>query len=102
MILFKRIEVDLEKERERINKCPYSKRQRTALLKLVDLFELGEWQNCLDLVNDNNVFKETRRGYSEKEHIGIEISDILDELGHSNYYTDAQLLLAAKKKLKIS
>ena len=94
----KLIKIDLEKERIRINYkngvgvYRYNKRQRKVLLKLVDLFDAGDWQACLDWVNDKKNFPyNEKEEYDEKEHIGIEISDILYGVGYDNYYTSEQL-----------
>lgn len=101
MTIFKRIDIDLKKERARINKVKYTKRQKKVLLQLVDLFESGEWQKCLDFVNDKKNFPYNEKGeYPEVEHIGIEIGDILQEVAYHNYYTSGQLLEEAKKKLE--
>jgi hypothetical protein len=98
MLLFKRIEIDLAAERERIAKTKYTSRQRAALTKLVDLFEEGKWQECIDHVNDDKAFPYNEKGeYPEQEHIGIEIGDVLRELGHEHYYTQAELLRQAKE-----
>lgn len=100
MTLFKRIEIDLVKERARINKCGYNKRQKETLLKLVSLFELGEFQKCLDLVNDKTAFPYNEKGeYPEAEHIGIEIGDLLHSMAYHNYYTRDELLEQAKNLL---
>ena len=100
MVLFKRIEVDLEKERKRIRKCGYTKAQKQALFKLCDLFEAGEWQKCLDHVNDKKAFPYNEKGeYPEVEHIGMGISDVLGQLGYENFYTQKELLETAKEKL---
>ncbi len=92
MKLFKLIELDMERERSRI-KTPrlYNKRQRKYLLLLCDLFEAGEWQKCLDLVNDRTAFPR-----DEREHIGVAISGVLRSLGSDSFYTQAQLFDAAR------
>jgi hypothetical protein len=101
MVLFKRIDVDLNAERKRIDKAKYNKRQRKALIKLVDLFEVGKFQECLDHVNDDKAFpRHPTKGYSEREHIGMEISDILHDVAHYNYYTRDELLKQAEEILK--
>lgn len=101
MVLFKRIEIDTNIERERINKLGvYNKRQRNALIKLMDLFEAGEWQACLDHINNKKQFPYNRCGYSEIEHIGVDISDIIHNMAYSNYYTQSDLLNQAWEKLK--
>lgn len=100
MVLFKRIDFNLDAELKRIAKAKYTKRQRNALLKLVDLFEKGQWQECLNHVNDVKAFPYNKKdGYDEKEHIGIEMSDILHGLAYDNYYTKEQLLNDAKAYL---
>ena len=103
MIIFKRIEIDLEKERKRIREVSYSSRQRAALLFLVDLFEQGKWQECLNHVNNKKAFPYNKKeGYPEREHIGVEISHILNDLPFYNYYTREELLNQAKASLKMS
>ncbi len=98
MILFKRIDIDLAAERARIAKG-YTAPQRAALTKLVDLFEAGRWQDCLDHVNDDKAFPYNEKGeYPEQEHIGIEIGDVLRDLAWANYYTQADLLKQARAK----
>jgi hypothetical protein len=100
MVLFKRVEIDLDKERERIKKASYNQRQRKALIKLVDLFEQGKFQECLNHVNDYKAFPRNRAGeYDEKEHIGIEIGDLLHSMAYHNYYTRDELLNQAKEIL---
>lgn len=104
MVLFKRIEIDLDKERARIDKPGrYNKRQRKALHKLVSLFEKGEWQKCLDHVTDEKQFPyNKRREYPEIEHVGVEIHDVLAKLSYENFYTQEELLKQAKEKLESS
>lgn len=98
MTLYKRIDIDLAAERARIAKASYNQRQRAALTKLVDLFEQGKWQECLDLVNDGRAFPYNARGeYDEAEHIGIQIGNVLRELGYEVYYTQAELLRQARE-----
>jgi undecaprenyl pyrophosphate synthase len=100
VILYKRIEIDLEKERARIAKCKFSKRQRKALTTLVDLFEQGKFQDCLNHINDDKNFPEhPTKEYSEREHISIEIGDALHNMVHSNYYTRDEILRQAKEIL---
>jgi len=92
MIIFKLIEIDLDKERERVHTVKYTTRQRKALIRLYDLFEKGEWQKCLDLVNDKKVFPyNKRKEYPETEHIGVEVGNILRNLGYDNFYTQQHL-----------
>ena len=102
LILFKRVEIDLEAERKRINsKERYNKRQRLALNTLVDLIETGDFQACLDFVNDKVNFPyNNQRGYNESEHIGIELSDILHDVAYNNYYTQEELLKQAREKFR--
>lgn len=96
MILFKRIEINLEAERARIARVGLNKRQRAALTKVVDLFEQGKFQQCLDHIQDKKAFPYNRRGeYPEQEHVGIEIGDALRDMAHSNYYTQAELMKQA-------
>lgn len=101
MKIFKLIEIDIEKERGRIDKKgTYNKRQRKVLHGLLDLFVIGEWQKCLDFVNNKKNFPYNKdREYPETEHIGIEIGDVLRNLGYENYYTQEQLLEQAKQKI---
>lgn len=100
MVLFKRVEIDLDAERKRINKASYNERQRKALLKLVDLFEQGKFQECLTHINNAKAFPYNSRGeYCEREHIGIEIGDVLREMGHENFYTQKELLKQAQEAL---
>lgn len=95
--IFKLIEIDLAAERARIAEASFTKRQRAALTKLVDLFEAGKWQECLDHVNDPKVFPYNEKGeYPEQEHIGIEIGNVLRELSYSLFYTPEDLLKQAK------
>lgn len=101
LVLFKRIEIDLEKERARIAKAGYDDRQRSALTKLVDLFEQGKWQECLNHVNDDTAFPYNEKGeYPEVEHISMEIGDLLHDMAHYNYYTGDELLQQAEERLK--
>jgi hypothetical protein len=94
MTIYKRIDIDLASERARIAKAKYNKRQRAALTKLVDLFEAGKWQECLDHVKRAFPYNEDGK-YPELEHIGTEIVDVLSSLGHANFYTGAELLKQA-------
>lgn len=95
MTIFKLVEIDLTAERKRIAEVKFTKRQRDALLKLCDLFERGEWQACLDHVKNKKMFRmATGAGYHEVEHIGIEISYVLQELSRSNFYTVDQITAA--------
>ena len=57
MVIFKRIDIDLDQERERIWRVEYTKAQRAALLKLLELFEAGKWQECIDHVNNKKAFR---------------------------------------------
>lgn len=103
MILFKAIEIDLAKERERIAKARFTKAQRAALTKLVDLFEAGKWQECLDHVNDEAAFPYNAKGeYDEREHIGIEIGNVLRDLSYHSFYTQEQMLEQARAAIKAS
>ena len=101
LTLFKRIDIDIEAERTRINsKGRYNKRQKLALNTLIDLFEKGEFQACLDFINDKKNFPyNTHRHYEEMEHIGTEISGILHDVAHNDYYTQEELLKQAGEKL---
>lgn len=97
MVLFKRVDIDLEKERARIAKAGFNKRQRKALTTLVDLFEQGKFQECLDHIRDDKNFpRHPVKEYSEREHIGIEIGDALHDMAYSNYYTREEILKQAK------
>ena len=99
LIVFKSIEVDIEGERQRIKRV-YNKWQQKALLTLCDLFEAGEWRACLKHVNDKKAFPYNTQGhYDEKEHIGMEISDILCGMKYESFYTGEQILEHAKKRL---
>jgi len=99
--IFKLIEIDLKKERDRIDKCNFTSKQRRVLHKLVNLFEAGKWQECLDWVNDEKNFGTDKRlECSELEFIGIEIADVLAELSYHNFYTKEELLKEAKAKIK--
>lgn len=93
MTLFKPIEFDMIAERKRITRPKvYNKRQRQALIKLCDLFEAGEWQACFDYIHDEKAFPyDEKEGYSEKEHISVEMSDILADMPFANYYTREQI-----------
>jgi len=105
MILFKRIEVDLDAERKRIDcvyrgKPVYNKRQRKVLHTLVNLFEQGKFQKCLNHINDKKAFpRNPTKEYSEREHIGIEIGNVLRSIGYEVFYTEKQLLEELKDKL---
>lgn len=100
MKIFKAIEFNIAKEREHIN-SHYNKRERKALLKLCDLFEAGEWQKCLDHVNNPKAFPYNKRGeYPEVEHICIPIADILHCVPCYNFYTKAQLKAEIKEEMK--
>ncbi len=99
MKLFKLIEIDLVKERKRINRPIFNERQRKVLLTLIGLFEAGEFQKCLDLVNDKKAFSyNEKEEYDEKEHIGIEIGHILRGISYESYYTQKEILDEAQKK----
>ncbi len=101
MILFKRIEIDLDLERTRIATTKFTPRQRAALTKLVDLFEAAQWQACLDHVNDKTAFPYNAKGeYPEQEHIPCAISDVLCQCGYELFYTQADLLKQAKAAVK--
>ena len=103
MRIFKLIEIDLEDERKRIANIGLNKRQKAALLKLVDLFERGEWQACLDHVNNKKAFPyNLREEYDEKEHISLEMGDILREVAFSNIYTADELLRQAQARTRLS
>ena len=105
MIILKRIEVDINKERERITRLEsedgkpiYNKRQQKALLTLCDLFEKGDWQGCLDHVNNKRAFPYNTRGeYPETEHIGREVAAVLCDLGAHGVYTIPQVIEVVKK-----
>lgn len=100
MKIFKLIEVDLGKERQRINKV-FTGRQKKVLLELTDLFEAGEWQKCLDFVNNKKNFGyDKEKECDEKEYIRMEIADILCNLAYYNYYTKEQLLNEAREIIK--
>lgn len=102
MNIYKLIEIDMVAERARINhKGTYNKRQRKALLTLCDLFEAGEWQKCLDFVNDKKNFPRNERyEYPEQEHISPEMSRVLEALGHTNFWTSKQLVENVRQSLK--
>ena len=100
MTIFKRIDINLNKERKRINTVDYNKKQKLALLTLVDLFESGDWQACLDFVNNEENFPYNKLGeYPEQEHINVEISRVLHEVAFDNYYTKEQLIREIKEKI---
>jgi hypothetical protein len=99
MRLFKLIEIDTETERKRIAKVKYNKRQKKALLKLLDLFEEAKFQECLNHVHKAFPYNE-RGDYSEKDHIGMDIGEVLNDMGHNNYYTKKMLLDEAREILK--
>lgn len=94
MNIFKLIEIDLISERKRINKKGlFTKKQREALLDLCELFEAGEWQKCLDMVNNEKAFPYNKKGeYPEAEHIGRDMVNVISNLGVYNFYTQEQLL----------
>jgi hypothetical protein len=102
MTLFQRIDIDLDAERDRITKYgTFNKRQQRALLKLCELFEAGDFQGCLNLINDGVTFPYNSRGeYPESEHIGIEIGNVLHDVANHNIYTRDQLLEEAAQRLK--
>lgn len=101
MKIFKAIEIDLDAERERIKRPRlYNKRQRAALIELYNLFEAGEWQKCLDLVNDVTMFPyNDREEYYETEHICSAVSNTLMDLFNYNIYTQEQLKNEIKELL---
>lgn len=101
MKLFKLIEIDMVAERNRINyKGRYNAHQRKALLDLCELFEAGEWQKCLDHVNNKKAFPYNKKGeYPEQEHICTAMGTIIWHLGHTNYFTQEQLLKEAQEKI---
>jgi hypothetical protein len=101
MILFKLIEIDTDKERQRIARVKFTPRQRKALLELMDLFEQGKWLECVNHVNNKDAFPYNESGeYPETEHIGVAIADILMDVAYHNYYTQEQLLDQARARLK--
>ena len=69
MKIYKEIEIDLEKERERIHSVRYTPKQKTKLLRLVDQIEQGLFR---ETVVDTSKWKR-----SEREYIAPEIWDIL-------------------------
>ena len=100
MRLFKLIEIDMAKERDRVLRCGFTKRQQAALIKLYDLFEAGDWKACIQHVNDKRAFPRNKKGeYPETEHIGMAVAAVLRELGHENFWTSERLLAEAKEKL---
>ena len=99
MTIFKRIDIDMEAERARVNKV-FKGRQRKALLKLYDAFEAGDFQKCLDLVNDKKEFPYNEKGeYPEVEHIGTEVHRVLSQVASDNFYTQCDLLHQAEQKI---
>lgn len=105
LVIFKRIECDIESERKRITRndgssACYNKRQQKALLKLLNLFQQGKWQQCVDLIHNKKYFPyNKRREYSETEHIDEHMMKLLRDMAHYNYYTQEELLKQAKEKL---
>ena len=100
LVLFKRIEVDIEAERTRCNDGRYNKRQTKSLNILLDLFEKGEWQKCLDHIKNKKSFPYNKKEeYDEKEHIGIEVGKVIKDTAYYNYYTQPNLLDQAKECL---
>ena len=94
MIIYKEINIDMEAERKRVDKCKYTKKQKNALIKLYNLFEQGKWKECLIHVNDGKAFPDNKKHeYPEVEHIGIEIVDILMELDRYRFLTEDQITM---------
>ncbi len=109
MKIFKLIQIDIDKERERIvstypigykhGKPIYNKRQQKALLKLCDMFEAGDWQGCLDHINNKKIFPYNNHSeYPETEHIGIQMLHILRDLGSETFFTVPQLKAEIKRE----
>ena len=103
MRIFQIIDVNLEAARakadslEKPGKHLFNKRQRKALHKLYDLFEAGKWQECLNHVRNPKAFP--RNSYPETEHIAMDVSDVLRELGYTNFVTQSDLLAQAREEL---
>jgi len=51
MIIWKKLEIDLDEERARIRSC-FNREERSWLLTLVDLFERGFFKECLCMVDE--------------------------------------------------
>ena len=95
MVIFKRLEIDMDRIREKMRRI-FNKREQKALTKLYDLFEIGDWKACADLINDGKTFPRSRRGYSEKEHIEPEVWDILMECARHDMYEEKDFLRQTK------
>jgi hypothetical protein len=89
MVLYKVVDLTaaLAEERRRICRPrTYNKRQRKALLTLLDLFEAGEFGKCEEMMADEEVFPyDTVKGYSESEHIAEFVYRTLHEMRVCTY-----------------
>lgn len=72
-------EFDVDKELKRINLC-FKGKLKTKLIKIVNLFCEEKFQECLDLINSLGYDKQNE--HSEKEYLGLFISDKMFELGY--------------------
>lgn len=101
LVLFKRIEIDLDPILQRINNANYNTRQKNALLKLIELFKKGDWNACLKHCNDKKAFPYNRQHeYRETEHIDEEIARVLYDVVHNSYFTKDELLKQAQEHLE--
>ena len=77
----KQLEFNVEKERQRIEKC-FSKdgfeKTKSAMIEIVDLFENREWENCIAKINSlgRNKIDECY----EIEYVSMFIINFLDDI----------------------
>ena len=101
MILFKKLSFCEKAERKRINTPGvYNKRQKKALLTLLDLFVAGKFQECASFMNKKNFPYTVREEYPELEHVCPEMYRMLQDMTHYNYYTSDQLLEEARATIQ--
>jgi len=94
LTIYRVVEIDLAAIRKDMLTRGYDRRQMFALHRLYNLFERGEWQSCLDLVNRPRVFRRRPdHAYCELDHINTEVADVLCELSRVTYLTADQVTL---------
>jgi len=72
MRIYKVIDINIEKERERVKKVKYEPDERKYLLRIVDLFEQGKFKEAF-------IFAMSQEAYMG--FIGLEIWDVLWDFG---------------------
>ena len=51
MLLLKEVNIDLDRERQRIAKVDYTEEERKDLLDLLNIFESGDFERCLEIID---------------------------------------------------